>query len=736
MPTISHRTSSLEMLNNVNDFEEKRAFIASTLSLNDLLKSSSQEFRGPVPPSQAQFSPIMGNGYMTNMGNMTSGSVNNGYMVPPSLLKPNTNGYNVNFLNNGIPDKDLGKKSNGVPRSNSLGTATPPIQRKSRLHAIGRLFKPWKWKRKKKSEKFEATSKSLERKISMRTSKEELIQRGILLPGDTNGTTSSPVCPLLSPISPLLSSSVLQDSRSASPRLNLPQLVLNTNKSEPNKEKTEHNGSVPSGGEVVNISPKSCGSLMSPAGGGPVPLPGLVSVTVSNGTSYNGTRTVYSPDSDHAHSPPTPQPPAPPIPGSVKSNHHHQRPVSLNSVKGAVNEAVNPLSIDPNERVTPSGNEVHNGDIHDSIGVSEIGVIPPPPMFSSPSPPSASQRHIIPPPKEHGGHPQHQSHPPPQFGVSVTNARGHDISDQHAKDVYSDEEDDEGCDDEGDEDYDEASEAVASKRVVQTVPAKEPRMDAVPLKSALKKPGGAAVDIRRGGTSQNGGRQGSASTPPQEKNQNSSLSGVRRINGSHPQFSNFREDKENIPHEDDDEDGPILYRDDDSMEEEDRLAAKLARKESLSMKLQQRPGKQELIDRNILYQVSEEERKLERNIIGAKLIRRLSLRPTQEELEERNILKKLDNDSIRLDREEKKRYLLRKLSFRPSVDELKTRKIIKFNDYIEVTPCHEYDRRADKPWTRLTPKDKANIRKELNDYKSAEMDVHDDSRHLTRFHRP
>ncbi len=58
--------------------------------------------------------------------------------------------------------------------------------------------------------------------------------------------------------------------------------------------------------------------------------------------------------------------------------------------------------------------------------------------------------------------------------------------------------------------------------------------------------------------------------------------------------------------------------------------------------------------------------------------------------------------------------------------------IIKFNDYIEVTPCHEYDRRADKPWTRLTPKDKANIRKELNDYKSSEMDVHDESRHLTR----
>ena len=110
MPTnLGHRTSSLEMLNNVTDFEEKRAFIASTLSLNDLLKPSSQEFRGAVSPNPSQFSPIMGSGYI---GGMASGHHQgpNGYMVPPSnLFKPNTNGYNVNFLNNGTPDKDLGK---------------------------------------------------------------------------------------------------------------------------------------------------------------------------------------------------------------------------------------------------------------------------------------------------------------------------------------------------------------------------------------------------------------------------------------------------------------------------------------------------------------------------------------------------------------------------------------------------------------------------------------------------
>ena len=73
------------------------------------------------------------------------------------------------------------------------------------------------------------------------------------------------------------------------------------------------------------------------------------------------------------------------------------------------------------------------------------------------------------------------------------------------------------------------------------------------------------------------------------------------------------------------------------------------------------------------------------------------------------------------------------LSFRPTVEELRERKIIRFNDYVELTEVEEYDRRADKPWTRLTPRDKAAIRKELNDFKSSEMAVHDDSRHLTRY---
>ena len=38
--------------------------------------------------------------------------------------------------------------------------------------------------------------------------------------------------------------------------------------------------------------------------------------------------------------------------------------------------------------------------------------------------------------------------------------------------------------------------------------------------------------------------------------------------------------------------------------------------------------------------------------------------------------------------------------------ELVERRILCFNEYVEVTDAKDYDRRADKPWTRLTPADK------------------------------
>ncbi|XP_061695478.1 phosphatase and actin regulator 1-like isoform X2 [Syngnathoides biaculeatus] len=211
----------------------------------------------------------------------------------------------------------------------------------------------------------------------------------------------------------------------------------------------------------------------------------------------------------------------------------------------------------------------------------------------------------------------------------------------------------------------------------------------------------------------------------------------------------YEDDKENMPSESDYEDMPSMYKDEDDVDDDDddeedddsiftsTLAQKVLRKDSLAIKLSNRPSKRELEEKNILPVQTDEERLESRQQIGTKLTRRLSQRPTAEELEQRNILKPRNEQEEIEEKREIKRRLTRKLSQRPTVEELRQAKIlIRFSDYVEVSDAQDYDRRADKPWTRLTAADKATIRKELNDFKSNEMEVHESSRHLTRFHRP
>ncbi|NWI35449.1 PHAR2 regulator, partial [Picathartes gymnocephalus] len=196
---------------------------------------------------------------------------------------------------------------------------------------------------------------------------------------------------------------------------------------------------------------------------------------------------------------------------------------------------------------------------------------------------------------------------------------------------------------------------------------------------------------------------------------------------------------------DSDSDGPILYTDDDDDDDDDEnasaessLASKIRRRDTLAIKLGNRPSKKELEDKNILQRTSEEERQEIRHQIGTKLVRRLSQRPTTEELEQRNILKQKNEEEEQEAKREIKRRLSRKLSLRPTVAELQARRILRFNEYVEVTESPDYDRRADKPWARLTPADKARdkIRKELNEFKSTEMEVHEESRQFTRWVNP
>ncbi|CAH0554514.1 unnamed protein product [Brassicogethes aeneus] len=691
------RSNSLDYLN----FEEKRKLIASSLSLSDFL----------------------------SVGNNTTTELKEGCNTVLVAKKQNGSAFRTNSLGSG-------------------GTRTPPLERKSRF-SLGKLLKPWKWKRKKKSDKLEAVSRTLERKISVRANRDELVLKGILLP-------ESPLSPIKSepgdsvqcvfapigggdggprqqqqqhhqqqqqqqmpqgppPAYPSLPTPPVGhrgggggggEQQQQPPMMMMHQLLQNpqfaqanaqanannalNNHTEPKKDKTDgapQNGALSPNGETpMHVGPFPGGGGMDAPNGKP---------ERPNSLQGHGkiTRRLLCYHSEHfadgsgvavQQGPPGSTPPA-----TEKHPHHHYQ-----HYQGG------------GQGQPPHGGYMLSELPEPPIPVSEIGPIPPPPMFSSPSP-----------------LPRRQQSPMP-------------MQNQMGDYDYEENEDDDDYEPEYDDDptyvyrMPQPDPKIDTSRIDE-IPAKEPKFNAKPLKSALKKRG-------------SGGSSGPG-TPTQE---NRPL-GVRQqehnasFNTKQTKFvgiSCTKENKENarpyVIQEDgsDDEDGPIQYRDEISQEQ--KLALTAARKESLNLKLSLRPDRQELINRNILQMQSENEIKESREAIGARLIRRLSMRPTQEELEDRNILKKQSPAEEKKQKEEKKRYLLRKLSFRPTVEELKEKKIIRFNDYIEVTQAHDYDRRADKPWTRLTPRDKAAIRKELNEFKSSEMAVHEDSRHLTRFHRP
>ena len=372
-----------------------------------------------------------------------------------------------------------------------------------------------------------------------------------------------------------------------------------------------------------------------------------------------------------------------------------------------------PISIE--EQPDDSENEFTLAPAGDTSWVADVGVIPPPAMFSPPQ--------LIPPNSESGLRPQ----------MSVSSAgEGLDLSDPRLPErIVHFQQDDTGDEEDISDGVDECYEAIN------------------PMVTNLDS---STIEIK-------------------SKFQNASMS-VKEIssmiNSASPRF--IRQNPISISSESCNDENLDPVPENESV----KTVQKVDRNESLQLKLSQRPPLRELVDRNLIHQIGQDEWQERKNRIGRRLERRLSTRPSAEELRERNLIPKISNVekeelkrriSIKLERrlsirptetdlthrnilrfetveetrqkqEQKKVILERKLSIRPSVAELRKRKILKFSEFIDVVNCEEYDRSADKPWTRLTPRDKASIRKELNDFKSSEMEVHQESRHLTRFHKP
>ncbi|GFW74997.1 retrovirus-related Pol polyprotein from transposon opus [Trichonephila clavipes] len=82
----------------------------------------------------------------------------------------------------------LCKKANGAVKTSSvefISRSPNPLPMKSehrRFVLLRKIFEPWQWKRRKKRNRFEQTSRTLQRKISMRSTKDQLVKKDILMP--------------------------------------------------------------------------------------------------------------------------------------------------------------------------------------------------------------------------------------------------------------------------------------------------------------------------------------------------------------------------------------------------------------------------------------------------------------------------------------------------------------------------------------------------------------------------
>ncbi|GFX26128.1 phosphatase and actin regulator 2 [Trichonephila clavipes] len=91
------------------------------------------------------------------------------------------------------------KKIDGAMKTRSVEfisrspTPSPMKSKHRRFAMLRRIFQPWQWKRRKKRDRFEQTSITLERKISMRSSKEELVKKDVLMPDGSDKNQDSKI---------------------------------------------------------------------------------------------------------------------------------------------------------------------------------------------------------------------------------------------------------------------------------------------------------------------------------------------------------------------------------------------------------------------------------------------------------------------------------------------------------------------------------------------------------------
>ncbi|KAI1240875.1 hypothetical protein IHE44_0009322 [Lamprotornis superbus] len=543
------------------------------------------------------------------------------------------------------------------------GSQTPPFKRKGKLSNIGKIFKPWKWRKKKTSDKFRETSAVLERKISTRQSREELIRRGVLkeMPeqdGDvtvnfetSNGHTIA------------IGEETMQEESIVKASGNNGTLSekasVSEGKNEDQKESTGHCPEIPTPHAPPLPKPKPKPKK--------APLPPKNAIAASTTTtSHKGNEAPHAKKKGKAPAKQPPLPPPKPTGASANreaagSSHAKKLPVSKSSSSPSPSstsshpKASKETSSKSGTSGTPRGKK--------KPGKQSAPRTAPDGAASSPSGVTADSLEA-----------KAEKPKPEQTSIVIFEMENADQS---------------------------------SKLVVPPPPTAAPPPPPLPppFPAAASQPAGSS-DAQDVSDSCVAGTHspGSDTKPPLQTERGTDKSLSSAALGSAPDAGG--EDMESLDTKEDQEgEAPdeafselVEEASDAAAPPESSLASKIRRRDTLAIKLGNRPSKKELEDKNILQRTSEEERQEIRHQIGTKLVRRLSQRPTTEELEQRNILKQKNEEEEQEAKREIKRRLSRKLSLRPTVAELQARRILRFNEYVEVTESPDYDRRADKPW--------------------------------------
>ncbi|XP_034093934.1 phosphatase and actin regulator 2 isoform X2 [Gymnodraco acuticeps] len=584
-----------------------------------------------------------------------------------------------------------------------------------KLSSIGQTFKPWKWRKKKTSDKFQDLSKVLERKISTRQTREELIKKGVLIidqeepisSENQNGHATSSVT----------SEEVKVDIES-------PETALEEQATGPasTEKKTERSAPKPlARGKQVrprDVQKQRQQSATLPAPSKPA---GSTAATTKHREGASGNKKTTKTTGKTGTS------------TQAKAN-----PRSTTTTSRVIDKSTQPKKTGSTTKTAPAttprsraskdgGSETGGTNARNIRKSNSSSSVPQKAPAETPSTPGQLKSSSFSSETKHAS-----------SKASGSNTEGSQAASQPAGEPKSAPK----CSTAGEE---------TQKGVASESTAHSPHINGATEDTSFTEGemGNKLQGEKRGRTGGEGGEEEKKTRETESAVENSPRSAEGQsertqgltVNTEKAEVTVIPDRPRYSTTSDSDSDGPILYRDEEEDEEEDEyttspLAIKIRRRDTLNIKLGNRPSQRELEEKNILPRSSEMERSEFRQMIGSKLVRRLSQRPSTDELEQRNILKQKNESEEQEARQEIKRRLSRKLSVRPTVAELVARRILRFNEYVEVTDAKDYDRRADKPWTRLTPSDKAAIRKELNEFKSREMAVHEDSKQFTRFHRP